>query len=425
MEGVTVTIILTSYNKPHSVGKAIKSVIDQTYRNWELLIMDDHSDDKTRKIIEQYLPDKRIHYFNSNINDAERYKTTRYATLINQALDMANGKYISYLTDDTVYEPNRLQLMVEYLDGNSNVQVVYSSQKIQELNKNQMVISEQIRRTKGILGKAANIVDHCSVLHRRDIAEKVKNKYGNYWNDNQKYWHNADATFWNRLNQFCLFYPIEDILDTTLKEPYSFQTLNQFMPDWLPDGLVVKGLSDDIYLIDNQSRRKISNGLMSKLKIPMGNIIEIPNPLLYKYELGHPLDKKCKLPNQTLIKSKTSSTIYYIQGNRKCKIQNMSTFDKFHFEKSSVVLLPSKTVHEIKDGPPITSNLIDGPLPDGLVFKKGRKYYISQQQKLHFIEVKVAIRLKINLKKAVLMSNKEFNLFEKGKPLQWRVEYGD
>ena len=42
----TVSVILTSYNKPNTVGKAIESVINQTYHDWELFIMDDHSNDE-------------------------------------------------------------------------------------------------------------------------------------------------------------------------------------------------------------------------------------------------------------------------------------------------------------------------------------------------------------------------------------------
>ena len=42
-----VSVILTSYNKPHTIGKAIESVLDQTYQNWELFIMDDNSNEET------------------------------------------------------------------------------------------------------------------------------------------------------------------------------------------------------------------------------------------------------------------------------------------------------------------------------------------------------------------------------------------
>lgn len=82
----TVSVILTSYNKPSTITKAIESVINQTFQDWELFIMDDNSNNETTQIIKRYLGDPRIQYFNSNIKDNERFKTARYATLINEAI---------------------------------------------------------------------------------------------------------------------------------------------------------------------------------------------------------------------------------------------------------------------------------------------------------------------------------------------------
>ncbi|SPU04025.1 spore coat maturation protein [Bacillus subtilis] len=106
--GEKVSIILTSYNKPDYLQKAIESVIQQTHDLWELFIMDDHSNAETTAVIHKYLHDRRIQYHNSFVHPADRLKTARYATLINSALPFADGDYISYLTDDTVYHPERL-----------------------------------------------------------------------------------------------------------------------------------------------------------------------------------------------------------------------------------------------------------------------------------------------------------------------------
>ena len=93
-----VSIIMTSYNKP----------------DFELFIMDDNSDVETLEKITPFLEDKRIKFFKSDIESiAERVEKTRYAALINLALEKANGEYITYLTDDNVYKPVRLEKMVK------------------------------------------------------------------------------------------------------------------------------------------------------------------------------------------------------------------------------------------------------------------------------------------------------------------------
>ena len=70
--GEKVSIILTSYNKPKYLQKAIESVIQQTHDLWELFIMDDHSNEETTAVIHKYLHDRRIQYHNSFVQPADR-----------------------------------------------------------------------------------------------------------------------------------------------------------------------------------------------------------------------------------------------------------------------------------------------------------------------------------------------------------------
>jgi len=76
--------------------------------------MDDNSNLETVNVIKKYTQDPRIQYFNSNIKHKNRCKATRYANLINIALKDAQGIFVSYLTDDTVYLPERLKSMSKY-----------------------------------------------------------------------------------------------------------------------------------------------------------------------------------------------------------------------------------------------------------------------------------------------------------------------
>ncbi|WP_216828225.1 glycosyltransferase family 2 protein [Alkalihalobacterium elongatum] len=419
-----VTIILTCYNKPETVGKAIESVINQTFQDWELLIMNDNSNLKTTKIIKSYLNDQRIHYYNSEIKDGDRYKTTRYATLINEAISLSTGKYLSYLTDDSEYLPERLEVMSEYLDTHPDIHIVYSKQITRKLNENHTLIFQSTRQTKGVLRKAANLVDHCSVMHTRKAMEVVKEKYNNYWDDDPKHWHNADAVAWARLNEFYLFHPLEKTLDISYKTPYSFQTLNLYIPEKIPDGVIIKGLSPDVYLVDKQKRRKITEGMFDKLKYKKGKIIKIPDPFVFKYPLGSPIDdtilKNGKIPNQLLIKSSNSPNIYYIQNGKKRMIVNAQAMKRYHFKHSDIVLLDPVVIQRLPDGPPLGMKIMSHTkLPDGALFTCKGKFYISENNCLYPIYYKCINRLKYSMNDIVKLHQHELDYFKQGPLITW------
>ena len=65
-----ITVILINYNQSKYLRDAIKSVLNQSYKNYELIIIDNGSIDNSKKIIETFLNDKRINYLNYNKNDA-------------------------------------------------------------------------------------------------------------------------------------------------------------------------------------------------------------------------------------------------------------------------------------------------------------------------------------------------------------------
>jgi spore maturation protein CgeD len=161
-----VSIILTVYNKPQWLRECIDSVINQTYDNWQLIILEDNSPlPEVREIIQSYLPNDKIKVYYSDVTEEERYKTARYATLINYGVrNLSEGEYITYLTDDDFYYPHRLQKMVECLSVD-NVSIVYGNQQVVDADGNKA----GIRYTDGILYDAWNKFDHNSVMQRKEI----------------------------------------------------------------------------------------------------------------------------------------------------------------------------------------------------------------------------------------------------------------
>lgn len=426
---VTVSCILTSYNKPETIASAIESVINQTFQDWELLIMDDNSNENIVKIIQRYLDDPRIEYFNSNIQDSERYRTTRYATLINEAIPKLRGKYITYLTDDNMFLPQRFNNMVDVLKRNSKIEIVYSKQLVKWFESNGKAKYEFIRRTRGVLTKAAGIVDHCSIMHTKKIINEIYRKYGGYWDDNPIYWFNGDATFWNRLTNIKPMHPIPEVLDIALKEPNSFQRLYAYLPKTIPNGTLVRGPSTDVYIIDNQERRKITDEVFLKLNYNDNQIVKIPDPFLFKYNEGTAIDinvflNSSLLPNQRLIKALKNQTVYYFQRNKKHLIRNEKTFKDFKFKRDQIISISDDLVNQLLDGEPIeplSNNMTT--LPDGILFDDKINYYISFNNLLHPIEKRVAIKLKLPVTDPVRIGTSFLCKFNHGEPFNWHFVY--
>lgn len=399
-------------------------MLEQTYPNWELFIMDDASNEETIQEITRFLGDERINYYNSGIENEDRHKTTRYATLINEAIPKTNGKYLSYLTDDTIYTPNRLRKMVAYLEKNREVQIIYSSQKIIKINEQNKILIEKIRKTKGILSNAANIVDHCSVMHTKKIAEKVKHHFGSYWPDSPQFWHNGDAAFWTRLSQFAKFYPLDEVLDISYKTPLSFQYLNAYLPKDIPEGILVKGYLPHIYLIENNQRRRIQDSLFDKLGYDLEQVVSIPDPYLYKFEAGPTIDEEVfqrsyLFPNGRLVTS-NGDEFFYIQDHKKRRIENRTSFDYYNFSFKDIVKLEKEFLEQFEEGPSLIGPIFQvDTLPNTVLFFDGNYYYVSQHNQLYEIDIPVLEKLKLKKEKAVFISAEEKLRFFKGEAYDW------
>lgn len=106
-----VSIIMPTYNCENFIKNSIKSVMDQTYENWELIIIDDCSTDKTVKIIEEYLFDKRIKF-------SENYKNSGAAITRNRAIKKASGKWIAFLDGDDTWKKEKLEKQIKFMQAN-------------------------------------------------------------------------------------------------------------------------------------------------------------------------------------------------------------------------------------------------------------------------------------------------------------------
>lgn len=100
------------------IGSAVESVCRQTYKNWEMIVVDDGSVDETGNILSKFAKkDKRIRVITNNASKG-------IGASLNSAIDLANGKYIARMDGDDISLPRRFSTQVEYLDRNSRIVAV-------------------------------------------------------------------------------------------------------------------------------------------------------------------------------------------------------------------------------------------------------------------------------------------------------------
>lgn len=108
-----VSIITPTYNSEKYITDTINSVINQTYRNWELIIVDDCSTDTTVRIIKNFIEeDHRIHFMQQN-------KNLGAGVARQTALETAVGDYITFLDADDLWKPQKLQKQMDFMNASN------------------------------------------------------------------------------------------------------------------------------------------------------------------------------------------------------------------------------------------------------------------------------------------------------------------
>ena len=104
-----VSVITPTYNSADFIDATIKSVLDQTYRNWEMIIVDDCSDDNTISIVSQYrAKDSRIQLICLDENSGA-------AVARNAAIEVAKGRFIAFVDSDDYWVPEKLEKQLVFM----------------------------------------------------------------------------------------------------------------------------------------------------------------------------------------------------------------------------------------------------------------------------------------------------------------------
>jgi len=118
-EKPTVSVILPTYNRAHLIGRSIQSVLDQTYRDFEIIVVDDGSTDNTEEVINSFI-DTRIRYVRHQQNKGA-------GAARNTGIKLVKGKYIAFQDSDDEWLPTKLEIQMKAFDiASSDVGVIYT-----------------------------------------------------------------------------------------------------------------------------------------------------------------------------------------------------------------------------------------------------------------------------------------------------------
>jgi glycosyltransferase involved in cell wall biosynthesis len=173
---VLVSILMASYNHEKYLSETIESVLNQSFKDFELIILDDFSKDNSRTIIENYeRKDKRIKGFFHEENMG-------IASTLNDLFSKTSGKYVSYVDSDDVWDRLKLEKQLAILEKNDSI-VVWCEGEIIDENSistgktfTQMHFASNKKKSGRIFEELlyANFIFDSSVIHRRDFLEGIQ-----------------------------------------------------------------------------------------------------------------------------------------------------------------------------------------------------------------------------------------------------------
>ena len=187
-----VSTIIPTYNHADYLGKALQSVLNQTYDNFEVLVIDGNSNDNTTEVVNKF-KDSRIKYF----------KIPNYgiiATSRNMGIRASSGEWIAFLDADDWWSKDKLKICMEH--SNNEVDLVYHDLKIVSQKPSFFVRrktrTRQLRKPVLIdLLLGGNIIPNSSVVVRKEMLEKI-----GFIDESKELVASEDYNTWLKISKF-------------------------------------------------------------------------------------------------------------------------------------------------------------------------------------------------------------------------------
>jgi glycosyltransferase involved in cell wall biosynthesis len=188
---VLVSVIMPTYNQSDYIKNSINSVLEQTFKNFELIIIDNYSNDSTFEIISKY-NDERIKYYkfeNNGVIGASR----------NYGIAKSSAKYIAFLDSDDIWHSEKLEYCIKYLKNNSMI-----CHPLIWVKNKKIIIRKNIKNQIGFwdLFYNGNIIATSSVIILKDLIQRAGG-----FSENKEFISAEDYHLWLRVifenKKFC------------------------------------------------------------------------------------------------------------------------------------------------------------------------------------------------------------------------------
>ena len=164
-----VSVIMPTYNHAKFIGEAIDSVLNQTYKNFELIIIDNYSKDNTEKIVASY-NDERINYLKFKNNGV-------IAASRNYGIKHSRGEYIAFLDSDDMWLPEKLEKQISVFRVSNEIAMLYTRLKTIEGDViSNRILPENGKYKSGSIFKSIylwNFIACSSVMVKRSVLDQV------------------------------------------------------------------------------------------------------------------------------------------------------------------------------------------------------------------------------------------------------------
>ncbi len=210
-----VSVLMSVYNGEKHLEDSINSVFSQAFTNYEFLIINDGSTDKTREFLDKYSSkDSRIHLIHLPENRG-------LTAALNLGIDIAKGKWIARIDCDDIWCSDRLEKQINYLENNQNTKLLGTSFYV--IDQKCKIVGEIKRYNSVLINRWLMLWGNCFIHSSVIFDKKIAIKLGKY---DPLYFHGQDYDLWIK---FAMNYDINNLEDTLISlrtHQESITTLN-------------------------------------------------------------------------------------------------------------------------------------------------------------------------------------------------------
>lgn len=206
------TVLCSYYNNMKTIKNSLESVFKQSFRNIEIIIYSDGSNDSSDKIVEKIIKNK------NNVLFLRSDKNQGLTKSLNFMLKFSRAKYIARHDADDISKKDRFRQQINFLKKNKNIQVLGTNAIHKSHKKKYIKVPEKNFDIKNKLS-FQNVIIHSSVVILKDVL--IKNKY------DKNFTRCQDYELWLRIKKFTNFYNLQKylIIREIRKNQFSFQDL--------------------------------------------------------------------------------------------------------------------------------------------------------------------------------------------------------